>query len=423
MPSPPRRRTTLALALGLVGTLVAAACSGGSGGSGDADDAGDESAGPAAGSQVADSDTTLEPFDGGDFYAVPDPLPEGAPGDLIRYEPIDDSPVVGAAAWRVMYLSESVEGDPIAVTGTVFVPRSAAPDAGRDIVTLAHGTRGIADECAPSKEGGGAESALAGLAVERGYILAVTDYEGLGTPGRHPYLVGESEGRSVLDAAKATRQLPDAEASDRLAIAGYSQGGHGALWAGELAEEWSPELDLVGTFAGAPATELPLIFDAAGSTPIAGFLYMIVAGFQAAYPDEADPALLMTPEGVDELDAVDQGCTAEILRHFARIPGSDLLKPDVGSVEPWATLTAENDPGQVDTGSPILIIHSAADDVVPAALSQLLFDRMCGLGQEVERRVYDEGQSHIEAAPPAYADAMDWIDARFAGEPATSTCP
>jgi hypothetical protein len=60
---------------------------------------------------------------------------------------------------------------------------------------------------------------------------------------------------------------------------------------------------------------------------------------------------------------------------------------------------------------------------VPVALSQLLFDRMCGLGQQVERRVYDEGQTHIEAAPPAYADAMDWIDARFAGEPATSTCP
>ena len=227
----------------------------------------------------------------------------------------------------------------------------------------------------------------------------------------------------MLDAARAAGQLPDVELSGRVAISGYSQGGHGALWAGQLAEEWTPELELVGTFAGAPATELPIILSAAGGMRIAGFLYMIIAGFEAAYPDEADPSLILTPAGVEALDEVDDGCTAEVLGRLGALPAGELLKPGLAETEPWATLAAENDPGRVATDSPVLIVHSAADDVVPAALSEIAFGRMCGLGQQVERRVYDAGQGHGAAAPQAYADGFAWIADRFAGEPAASSCP
>ena len=411
-----RRALALLLTAGLV-----AACSGGGSGDGDGNDAG---AGAEAADEVAGASPEPEEFTGDDFYAVPDPLPEGDHGGLIRYEQVDEPAAGdGATHWRVMYLSESLAGDPIAVTGTVTVPDGEPPDGGRELVAIAHGTTGIADECAPSKGAGVGEGALAPLATDRGYVLATTDYEGLGTPGRHPYLVGESEGRSVLDAALAARQLPGAGVGDRFAVAGYSQGGHGALWAGQLASEWAPDLELVGTFAGAPASELPIIFGAAESMPIVGFLYMIIAGFEAAYPDEADPSLVLTDAGLEALAEVDEGCAGQVLPRLGEVPRDDLLRPGVASVEPWATLAAENDPGRVATDSPILIIHSAADDIVPAALSQILFDRMCGLGQQVERRVYDAGQDHGEAAPQAYVDGFDWIADRFAGEPASSTCP
>jgi hypothetical protein len=393
---------------------LAGACSGGGS---------DESGGAPPEPAGAEDGVTPEPeqFEGDDFYAVPDPLPQGEHGDLIRYEVVDDGAVEDATRYRIMYLSESVPGDPIVVTGTAVVPDADAPAQGRDILTLAHGTTGIADECAPSKNPAGGEGALASASVDAGYLIASTDYEGLGTPGRHPYLVGESEGRSVLDAARAATQLPGADAGDRMAIAGYSQGGHGALFAGELAADWTPELELVGTFAGAPATELPVIIGAGRSLPIPGFLYMIVAGFNAAYPDQADPALLLTDAGVESLDNVDAGCTGEIMASVAGVPSSDLVKPDPGSVEPWATLAAENNPGRVKTDSPILIVHSSGDDVVPAALSEAAFTRMCEVGQQVERRVIDAG-GHGEAAPPAFIQGMDWIAERFAGEPATSTC-
>jgi hypothetical protein len=123
-----------------------------------------------------------------------------------------DDELAGAMSWRVMYLSESIQGEPIAVTGKVWVPVGDPPDEGYQVVALARATNAIADECAPSKDEVPAPPWAAGVvtgSVEAGYVVAMTDYEGLGTPGRNPYLVGESEGRGVLDAAKAAAQLPD----------------------------------------------------------------------------------------------------------------------------------------------------------------------------------------------------------------------
>ncbi|HZA77422.1 MAG TPA: lipase family protein [Acidimicrobiales bacterium] len=399
-------------------TALLAACSGGSGDSDESDaaDAVDE------GARQAEPGAGPEELDGGDFYAVPDPMPEGEHGTLVRYQPVDDLDIGGATAWRIMYLSESLEGEPIVVTGTALVPTGEPPDGGRPLLTIAHGTTGIADECAPSKDPAATELALIGPFVDDGYLVVLSDYEGLGTPGRHPYLVGESEGRGVLDAALAARELPDAEAGDGLSIFGYSQGGHGALWAGQLAAEWAPDFELVGTVAGAPATELPVIIAAAGSLPIAGFLYMIIAGFAEAYP-EADPGLLLTPEGESELSAVDEGCVREVIGHFADTPNAELIEPDAAEVEPWAELAAANDPGRVATDAPILIVHSAADDVVPVAFSELLAQRMCAEGQVVERRVYDNGQGHGEAVPDAVTDAFAWLQQRAAGDEPASTCP
>jgi pimeloyl-ACP methyl ester carboxylesterase len=289
-------------------------------------------------------------------------------------------------------------------------------------MTIAHGTTGIADECAPSKDGGAAELAIAGPAIERGWIVAVSDYEGLGTPGRHPYLVGESEARGVVDIVRAAGQLPDADRGPTTLVAGYSQGGHGALWAGQVAPEWAPELDVVGTFAGAPATEIDVILAAAPTLPVAGFAYMIVAGMEAAYP-EADPSLFLTPQGVETLAAVDEGCTGDVFEAVADIPVADLVRPDGASTEPWATLAKENNPGQVATEAPILIIHSDEDETVPVGLSGILFERMCGLGQVADRRVLTDGGGHGAAAVPAYTQAIDWFDDLLAGEPAPDTCP
>jgi alpha-beta hydrolase superfamily lysophospholipase len=67
--------------------------------------------------------------------------------------------------------------------------------------------------------------------MARGYVVVATDHPGLGTPGMHPYLIGVSEGRAVLDSVRAARDLPDAGASNRFVVWGHSQGGHASLYA------------------------------------------------------------------------------------------------------------------------------------------------------------------------------------------------
>ncbi len=289
------------------------------------------------------------------------------------------------------------------------------------MLTIAHGTTGIADECAPSKEPSGSEGALAGTATSQGWIVTTSDYEGLGTPGRHPYLVGESEGRGVVDAALAAAQLPDAEASDQLLIAGYSQGGHGALFAREVAADWAPDLEVVGTFAGAPATEIDVILNAAPRLPQAGFAYMIIAGMNAAYPEEADLEVALTPEGLDRIDAVDEGCARDVFGAVAGTPANELVQAEGLSSGPWNELAVASNPGQVELDSPVLIIHSQTDEVVPVALSAILFARMCDNGQDVERRVLDEG-THTGAAGPAYGQGLEWLAGQLDGAATTPTC-
>jgi predicted esterase len=403
-----RRFVAASLVVAMATGVVGAGCSG----------SGDEPGADAAPAFEA------EEYTGADFYAPPDPLPDVDHGTLLRYQPLPELEVEGGVAFRVMYASVSVPGEAIAVTGIVAVPTAEAPDEGRKLVTIAHGTTGLADECAPSRLGGAAEASLAAARfVEEGYTVALSDYEGLGTPGRHPYLVGESEGRSVLDAATAARDIPDADVGDRYAIIGYSQGGHGALFAGEMAEEWGPDLELVGTVSGAPATELPAIMTAAGGGPIAGFGFMIVAGLEASYPD-ADLTTLLTPAGIDTLPVTEVGCAGEVIPAVASRSAEGLFQSDYLTAQPWADLLVENTPGYTTTETPLLILHSAADDLVPVGLSQALFDRLCDEGQLVERRVYDQGKGHLPAAVDAYVDGTAWIDGLMTGEAeAISTCP
>jgi len=104
-------------------------------------------------------------------------------------------------------------------------------------------------------------------------------------------------------------------------------------------------------------------------------------------------------------------------------PMSALVQKDFGSSEAWTKVLDENDPGRVQVDAPLLILHSGQDDLVPAALSQLMFNRMCENGWTVERRVYNKGQGHGAAVPDAVTDGMAWINDLFAGKPAKSTCP
>src|SRR3984957_4326151 len=152
------------------------------------------------------------------------------PGTLLQAQPMPGAPD-GASAWRILYSSTGLSGEPIPVSGVVMGPPPPAPPGGRPVVAWAHPTTGVVSRCAPSLARVFFDS-VQGLRdmLARGYVVAATDYPGLGTPETHPYLVGVSEGRAVLDSVRAARRVSGADAGVRYVVWGHSQGGHAALY-------------------------------------------------------------------------------------------------------------------------------------------------------------------------------------------------
>jgi hypothetical protein len=190
------------------------------------------------------------------FYQASESDIAGPVGSLIREEPRSGA-AADATAHKVLYRSTKPDSTPIAVSGIVIVPAGQAPAGGWPIVAWAHPTTGVVPRCAPSlaiflfQQIAGSRRLL-----EDGYAIAATDYPGLGTPGPHPYLVGESEARAVIDSVRAARLFPGLENSNRFAVWGHSQGGQASLFTGMIAKTYAPELQLVGVAAAAPATDL-----------------------------------------------------------------------------------------------------------------------------------------------------------------------
>ncbi|MET0904058.1 MAG: alpha/beta fold hydrolase [Acidimicrobiales bacterium] len=391
--------------------VVMTGCSGS--GSEDEGDRGPES--------TAGSTAPLELAAGEDLYALADDFEPGEPGEVIAVQEVAGDAALEGTVLRVLYHSESLEGEDIAVSGAIIVPDGPAPSGGRPVLSWAHGTTGIADQCAPSLDPSRAGPALAAPFLERDMVFVATDYEGLGTPGRHPYIAGESEARGTLDIVRAARQLSARTgASDRAVLWGHSQGGHAVLFANQVAREWAPELDVVGTVAGAPPSHLPLIADALRDSPYRFYLGMVAAGWSAAYPD-ADLSLVLTPLGIELLAQVDEKCAGELAEAWSSHDYDELVSRDPNDVEPWATLLVDNDPGFEVGASPVLIIHGENDEQIPLISSELLVDRMCGVGQTVHRRTYP-GATHSGAIGASMSDMLEWIDARLAGTEAPSDC-
>ena len=353
------------------------------------------------------------------FYVPPDPLPAGEPGKLIWAAPFKAVP--GAQAWKVLYHSRALDGSDIAVSGVVVAPTDAAPAGGRPVISWAHGTHGIADQCAPSRRADMVSLLPSiGKVVSQGYVVAATDYEGLGTPGTHPYLVGESEARGTLDIVKAAQQIRETAANDTTFVWGQSQGGQASLFAAEIQPQYAPELDLKGIVSGAPVTDASAMFPAAATIPeTLGFAVMGLLGIQAAYPD-AKVSDVLTPAGLEKAKIVDEKCYGAVLDAF-KLPVDQVIAKNPSEVPPFPELFAADTPGKVKSAAPMLVYQGLSDDVVYKVFTDQYVKKACGIGNTVDYETFT-GKDHYEENAAAEKDVLEWMQSRLAGNAAPSTC-
>lgn len=353
------------------------------------------------------------------FYDPPQRLRAAVPGTVIRSEPFPA--VRGARAWKILYHSRALDGRDIVVSGVVVAPTGRVPAGGRPVVAWAHGTHGIADRCAPSRIRTWVRY-MPGIRemVDNGYVVAATDYEGLGTPGVHPYLMGDSEGRGVLDAVRAAQNMKDTHANNTTFVFGHSQGGQAALFAGEIAPTYAPELDLRGVAAVAPAAEISAMMPAAASIPeTLGFVVMGLTGAHAISPD-ADPAHVLTPRGLDEAKIIRTHCYEAILKAF-RQPVADVIAHNPADVPAFADVMARATAGNRPTAAPLFVLQGLGDDIVYKTFTDMYVQHACAIGDTVRYQTYG-GAGHYDEAERAAPDVVNWIKDRLAGRAAASTC-
>jgi pimeloyl-ACP methyl ester carboxylesterase len=339
------------------------------------------------------------------FYRVPDPLPPGEPGDLVR---VQDLPApAGTVARRIMYHSRDARDRDRAVTGVVTHPRGPAPAGGRPVVSWGHGTTGLAAAHAPSRLG------LAPLGFGVDGVAVASDYVGRGPEGEvHPYLSKFGEGNAMVDAVRAVRQLPDAHAGRRWLAAGHSQGGHAALAAAERWADHAPELELLGTVAFAPGSDFERTFGPIDEYVARVVGAMMLYGAEGEHP-EIDPGRYAGPELAAVADLIRTAPLDEIIPAVALLPAAGFYAHDPLRTEPARSLLLANEVGTVRVDAPALLLAGTADYRVAPDRVRALHDRMVALGQDVELVVV-EGAGHDDLVDRTADRVAAWLAARLA---------
>jgi pimeloyl-ACP methyl ester carboxylesterase len=362
---------------------------------------------------------------GDGFPAAPDGTSPGTPGDLLTSTAIHAAPT-GIRAWRITYRSRSAGRTTVEVSGMVLAPdaRVPVPAGGRKVVSFAHGTTGIADSCAPSQ----AQPPLAAATltfplVRAGYVVALTDYAGLGTPGEHAIYVAGPEGRAVLDAARAARALTTTGAGQEVVLWGYSQGGQAAMAAGAQAADYAPELRIRGVVATAPLADLPAsLATLQGGTDGVGYLLLAMIGLADTDPT-IDLTRYLTPVGRRLLATAYDRCAGDVMTASVGTSISMAFTTDPLADPRFASGFARQRDDVIRRMAPTLLLQGDRDVVIRPSVTDRVVSRLCDRGTTVDYRRFPSAD-HGSILGVSMTDLMTWVAQRFAAStPAvTSSC-
>jgi hypothetical protein len=329
-------------------------------------------------------------------------LQQRSPGDLVAYEELaangDPHFPPGSRIWRVLYVSTGRDNtERTLVCGVVIAPEHGpkifdGPEGPRGrVVSWSHGTRGLIPRCLAASDPAGsiwgptpeginlvawsnnangtgpqgtaADGILTGMTAAGWMVTASDLYADLwGGTTLEPFIIGKIEGANGIDLVRAAHHLMSAvglpTGTDQYDVvsAGHSQGGHAALWMGQLLEPYaeatatadSPSLALSGVVLEAPAAvlitqpgdpdttfgsglfdwTLPAEAPELGDQEAIGLMFSYVFGAWASYAagdepnPEAMPAFPPSPDGLDLAAVVTPGAE-EVVQSIAELCWSD----------------------------------------------------------------------------------------------------
>ena len=353
-----------------------------------------------------------------------------SPGELVTDPtPLATYPVlqqISERALRIRYGSSSgTDGSATTVSGVLFVPKGTPPEGGWPIASIGHPTAGLDSDCAPSAYPGlmGSAGTIAQF-LTFGYLVVMSDYQGLGTPGPHPYLDPTTEANNVIDAVRAARAVVP-EASDAWVGYGVSQGGQ-AIWAAnEEADRYGRGLRLVGTMSIAPVTDLRPLVDAmqTGTLTVEQrvLIPMVLKGMKVRHPElDVDDYLHGAMARSIDVFVGCEGDNSSLRGIIAQAaPATDFMPSTPQAADQLKQWFASDALPRSQSSAPMLVGYGDADPIVLPQWTAAAIQRACGLGDVIDVQIAP-GQGH--GTLDLGSTPVDWIKDRFDGSPAPNSC-
>ena len=370
------------------------------------------------------------------FYVWQDALP-ATRGSMLREEPLSPTQSQPAAAenLRILYTSTAGVGGRdrgVAVSGALYLPNGAMPEGGWPIVAWAHGTTGIADVCAPSWRGQSRrDQVYLDAWLSHGFAVVATDYEGLGTPGIHPYLLWRSEGYAVLDAVRAALQRHPQQLRNQVVVIGQSQGSGAALGATFLSPTYAPQLHVLGTVATGlvvtfrPGAHVKLPPKPAQYTDPTlmdpAYAILRIAGTDRSLHPEIDTAEFVTAQGRPLLHAALTSCVHDLFDLSARekLTGAQVFTGNLATIDSDMEANFEFPSARMPV--PIFVGTGLADGEAGTAQQYNAVAGMCSAGTSVEWHTYP-GLTHNGAVNASLQDSLPFVQRLTSGNATQASC-
>ena len=358
----------------------------------------------------------------------------------------------------IRYTSSNGQSNDVPIYARVYLPQDQTKP--MPLLVFAPGTTGVGDDCAaslenPAKRNWANYDSLLLAYASQGYAVVTTDYEGMRDPNRiHHYMVGELEGRAMLDAIRAVKNLDATKSTvntDNSFVTGYSQGGHAAFWADQIQSSYAPDLTLKGSVGFGPVTDVEqTLADINRGANINWFgPYVLVSytdWYKRIYPLER----ILQNRWIPNLRAdVLRECIDTVNRHWPNNIGANrasavytpeflqALKNGLRNTNPYKQLGEDmytNIVGLVKTSTPKRINQGKHDNVILSAQSEAALRRFCQHGNVVQYVSYDTSRygvtyydskgsvDHYRTMSASFFDTIAWMNDRLADKPAPSSC-
>jgi pimeloyl-ACP methyl ester carboxylesterase len=321
----------------------------------------------------------------------------------------------------VRYSSVDAFGEPIIVSGALFIP--VGPD-NLPLLSIQHGTETKRERVASVHPQNSVEGTVGLITASLGYFSAVPDYPGFGVSDEmHPYLHAGSLVPCVVDLMRAGKTIAAGHSinlNDQLFLTGYSEGGYVSLaLQKKLEEDLSEEFNLTASAPLAGPYDLKGTIDTIflaenyASSAYAGYF---ITAYNELYRWNRLYDIFQSPWAGMMYGLFNGSKSWGEINDALPENFSDLMEPSFieaynsGQEPAFRTALIENTLLDWVPQAPVHFFHGDADDIVPLHNALTALDKFTKNGAQQIQLTIIPGENHETAGPDAIFGALEWFE-------------